>query len=71
MNYFELLYKKYDKLMLTKKEVAHELGISETTLNRKLRFGELNLAYDNSGQKYTFTLKSIAEHLEGIDSLAA
>lgn len=41
MTYFELLYKKYQKTTLTKKEVAKELGISEATLNRKLYSGEI------------------------------
>lgn len=71
MSYFELLYKKYNKLMITKTELANELGMSEPTLNRRLYSGELLIAYSRIGQKYTFSLKSVCEYLEAIDLLAA
>lgn len=71
MTYFELLYKKYGKTTLTKKEVARELGISEATLNRKLYTGEITLPYFNTGNKLFFTLKGFVEFLEAYEALAA
>ena len=71
MTYFELLYKKYEKTTLTKKEVAKELGISEATLNRKLYSGEISLPYINTGNKLFFTIRGVANFLEAYEALAA
>jgi len=34
--YIDLLYSKYNRLMITKKELCHELNISERTLNSRI-----------------------------------
>jgi hypothetical protein len=70
MSYFEILYKKYNKLLLTKIELAKELGWSSATLNRKLLEGEINLAYVNTGNKHFYTIKSLAKYLEAYEALA-
>ncbi len=71
MTYFELLYNKYQKTTLTKKEVAKELGISEATFNRKLYSGEIAIPYMNTGNKFFFTLRGFADFLEAYEVLAA
>ena len=71
MTYFELLYNKYKRTTLTKKEVAQELGISEATLNRKLYSGEIVLPYINTGKKFFFTIRGFADFLEAHEALAA
>ena len=71
MKYFEILYKKHNKLLITKKELSQELGISEATLNRRLYGGEITIAYNKLGNMYLFSIKSLAEYMEALDSLVA
>ena len=35
--FFDILYSKYQKLFLNKEEISFELGISQSTLNRKIK----------------------------------
>ena len=71
MKYFEILYNKYDKLLITKAELSQELGISEATFNRRLYGGEIAISYNKLGNKYLFSIKSLAEYMEALDSLVA
>ena len=68
---FEKIYSKYGKTTLTKKEVALEMSISQTTLNRLIYKGECPVSYTQLGNKYIFTVKSVAEYISAIDLLAA
>lgn len=68
---FEKIYEKYGKTTLTKKEVAKEMSISETTLNRLIYKGECPISYTQLGNKYIFTVSSVAEYITAIDLLAA
>jgi hypothetical protein len=66
MKYDEMLFNKYKKITLTKKEVASELNISVSTLDRcldnlPLRFKRIG---DSQKAKYIFPLKAVADYLE-------
>lgn len=63
MNYFEILYKKYNKVCLTKKEAEAELGLSQATFNRRLKEGDF-LKYTIIGGTYLFPLKAFVYKLE-------
>ena len=71
MNYFDLLYKKYNKLLLTKDEVAAEIGFSVRTLDRMRKTGEIWLVEMPRGKRIHFSLKSVAEYLEALHELGA
>ncbi len=68
-NIIDILYMKYDKLVLNKEELSSELGISQATLNRQIKNGTLPISYTRIGIKYMFTIKSLAEHIEDLDEL--
>ena len=68
---FKILYDKYNKLALNKEELSAELGISQSTLNRMIRDDNLPITYTRLGNKYLFTIKSLAEYYEAIDLLAS
>lgn len=68
---FELLNKKYNRLFLTKKELAYELNISAATLNRQLKSDTLNVAYTVIGGQYRFSLKSLGNYLEAVEMMVA
>jgi len=68
---FDKIYEKYGKTTLTKKEVAQEMSISQTTLNRLIYKGECPVSYTQIGNKYIFTVSSVAEYITAIDLLAA
>ncbi|QIR77182.1 hypothetical protein FA592_13435 [Sulfurospirillum diekertiae] len=70
MSYFELLYAKYNKMILTKDEIALELGISIKTLERRL-FDNEPIKFFKTSQKLQFPLKAFAEYLEAVDELCA
>ncbi|MFY9073706.1 helix-turn-helix domain-containing protein [Malaciobacter mytili] len=40
--FIEILRKNYNRMLLTKKETAHELNISTATIDRLRKSGELN-----------------------------
>lgn len=67
----EILYKKYNKLAISKEELAAELGISQATLNRQIKAEVLPISYTKFGGKYIFTLKSLVDYYEAIDLLAS
>lgn len=68
---FELLYKKYNRFFLTKKELAYELKISAATLNRQLKSDTLNIGYTVFGGQYRFSLKSLSNYLEAVELMVA
>ena len=67
---FDILYKKYDKLVLSKKELAAELGVSTKTIERQLKSGELPIAYNVMGGQYLFSLRGLVEFLEAMELVA-
>lgn len=70
MNYLEILYKKYKKTTITKKEVAEELSISIRTLNRMIENNDLPIAsVKPNGGKIVYPIKSFARYLEAIEEM--
>ncbi len=68
---YDKIYSKYGKPTLTKKEVAFEMSISQTTLNRLIYKDECPVSYTQLGNKYIFTITSLSEYIAAIDLLAA
>ena len=68
---FEMLYHKYNKLLLNKEEFCHEIGISQATLNRQIKNRTLEVSYTRIGVQYMFSIKSLAKYLEEMDDFAA
>lgn len=66
---FKTLYSKYDKLFLNKDEVSKELGISQTTLNRKLKAKEALPIFEKDGGKYIFPIVGLVQYLLSMSSL--
>ena len=58
------LQKKYNKLVLSRTELAQELGISIATFDRMLAKGESLPTYTILGRKYIFLLTDIALFFE-------
>lgn len=56
----EMLFSKFKKLILTKEEVAEILGISQSTLNRRIKEGSELPSYKKIGGKYFFPIEAIA-----------
>ncbi len=63
-----MLFNKYQKTTLTRKEVSQELSISLSTLVRNLNDGTLPIRYKRLGNgpkaKYIFPIKSISNYLD-------
>lgn len=70
-DYFTLLYNKYNKLFLTKEEVANELGFSEKTLDRRMKEGEYRTFERRRGAKgkYFFHLGAFCKELERLERI--
>jgi len=68
MSYFNILYTKYNKTTMTRKEVAEELGISTRTIDRMIKENDLPIAsVKPNGGKIIFPIKSFAQYLEAIE----
>lgn len=61
IEYVEILRKNYNRVLLTKKETAHELNISSATVDRLRKNGELNSRKIGGG--IYFTLEEIARFI--------
>jgi transcriptional regulator with XRE-family HTH domain len=59
------LQAKYNKLGLSRTELAQELGISIATLDRMLANGDALPKYRKLGRQYLFLLTDIASFFEG------
>ena len=59
------LQAKYDKLGLSRTELAHELGISIATLDRMLANKDALHRYTKVGRQYLFLLIDVAAFFEG------
>jgi transcriptional regulator with XRE-family HTH domain len=59
------LQAKYDKLGLSRTELAHELGISIATLDRMLANKDALPRYTKVGRQYLFLLTDVAAFFEG------
>ena len=70
--YTELLYKKYNKLYLNKKEAASEFGISTCTFDRKIAEGYFQI-FDRLGSNgsYRFSIKDVVEYMEANSAMSA
>ena len=68
MKYDEMLFNKYQKTTLTRKEVSQELSISLSTLERSINDGSLPIRFKRIGNstkaKYVFPIKSVADYLD-------
>lgn len=70
MKYDEMLFSKYQKTTLNRKEVSEELSISLSTLERHLNDGTLPIRFKRIGtgsrSRYVFPIKEISNYLEFI-----
>lgn len=68
MRYDEMLFTKYNKTTLNRKEVSAELSISLSTLERHLSEGTLPIRFKRIGtgpkSRYVFPIKSVADYLD-------
>ena len=68
MKYDEMLFNKYNRTTLNRKEVAQELAISLSTLERHLNEGTLPIRFKRIGNgpkaKYVFPIKAVSDYLE-------
>ncbi len=68
---YDKIFRKYEKTTLSKKELAIEMSISLSTLNRLIYKDECPISYTLLGNKYVFTVSSLSEYIAAIDLLAA
>ena len=66
---FNKLYDKYNKLFLNKEEISKELGISQTTLNRRLKAQEALPEYEKDGGKYMFSILGLSKYVVALNAL--
>lgn len=68
MKYEQMLWDKYRKTTLNRKEVSHELSISLSTLERHLNNGTLPIRFKRIGtgpkSRYIFPIKSVSDYLD-------
>ena len=68
MRYDEMLFTKYNKTTLNRKEVSSELSISLSTLERHLNEGTLPIRFKRIGtgpkSRYVFPIKAVADYLD-------
>lgn len=68
MKYDEMLFKKYNKTTLNRKEVSEELSISLSTLENHINEGTLPIRFKRIGtgpkSRYVFPIKEISNYLE-------
>ena len=60
---YDNLYKKYNKSVLQKAEVAEELGVSSRTINRRLKEGKMVKPIESGERRLEWRLKDIAAYL--------
>lgn len=65
---FNALYNKYNKLFLNKDEISKELGISQATLNRRIKAKEALPDFQKEGRVYYFPLTSLCNYLLNLKS---
>lgn len=66
---FITLYQKYNKMMLSKKEVANELGISLRTLNRRIEEKSALPSYSKNGGLILFPIENLAKYITALGKL--
>lgn len=68
MKYEQMLWDKYRKTTLNRKEVATELSISLPTLERHIKEGTFPIRFKRLGtgpkSRYVFPIKSISDYLD-------
>lgn len=70
-SYLDILTQKYNKMVLSREEVARELGCSIKTLERKIHLYNEPIKYIKNGQKLQFPIKAFALYLENLEKLSA
>lgn len=55
--FFDILYSKYQKLFLNKEEISFELGISQSTLNRKIKSQEALPTFERGRKIFIFSFR--------------
>lgn len=60
---YDKLYKKYNKSVLQKSEVAEELGVSLRTIDRRLKEGKMVKPIESGERRLEWFLKDIATYL--------
>jgi hypothetical protein len=64
----QLIFQKYNKATLTKKELAEELSISLSSLDNLLQSNQLPIRYirlgDSQKAKYAFPIQEVSNFLE-------
>lgn len=60
---YNTLYAKYDKLVLTRKELCDEMSISLATLNRRIKAQEALPKFIKEGGKYFFLISALCDYL--------
>lgn len=66
---FNTLYNKYNKLFLNKEEISRELGISQATLNRRIKGCEALPLFEKEHGKYFFSILSLVKYTLALNSL--
>lgn len=64
---YDKLYKKYNKSILQKAEVAEELGVSLRTIDRRLKEGKMLKPIENGDRRLEWILKDLAKYLGDSD----
>lgn len=64
---YDKLYKKYNKSILIKVEVAEEMGVSPRSINRRLKEGKMINPINNGERRLEWALKDIAKFLGDTD----
>lgn len=60
---YDKLYKKYNKSILIKAEVAEEMGVSQRSINRRLKEGKMVKPIESGERRLEWSLKDIATYL--------
>ncbi|KAB7889582.1 hypothetical protein [Poseidonibacter ostreae] len=66
---FNALYNKYNKLVLTRKELCDEMSISIATLNRRIKAQEALPKYFLDGGKYLFLISALCDFLIAMQNI--
>lgn len=64
---YDNLYRKYNKSVLQKAEVAEELGVSLRTIDRRLKEGKMVKPIESGERRLEWFLKDIAKFLGDTD----
>lgn len=68
---FKMLFQKYQKLLLSKREFSAISGLSISTINRRIKFGHSIPEYikESEGSMVLFKLTSIVDYLDNLPTI--